>query len=92
MKVELLGITYNVKVLDKQTQEKSDLLGMYDSNTATIFLAEGMPRGIRTRTFLHELIHMEDDHLEIGLSEKQVSRLAAGLLGISVDGRGIVRL
>ena len=92
MKVVMLGITYDVKTLAKETQDKANILGLYDSNLETIYLAADMPKGLHKRTFLHELIHMVDDHFEIGISEKQTSRFATGLLGVRVDGRGIIRL
>ncbi len=87
-----MGSTYPVLPFGDDVPSESNLLGLFDSERETIHLRDGMPKSQRKRTFLHELIHMVDDHMDIGLNEKQTARLAAGLLGVRIDGRGVIRL
>lgn len=43
--------------------------------------------GHEKQVLLHELIHLVDDNLRIGLSEEQTQMLAVGLVAIMVDNK-----
>lgn len=92
MRVELLGVTYNIRDFGDKVPAEGNLLGLWDSSSEVIYLKEGMPRGQRRCTFLHEILHMVDDRMDVGINEKQTNRMATGLLGVRIDGRGIIRL
>jgi hypothetical protein len=79
--VKVLGRVYKV-IRDNSLADDKMCWGYFDSREDIIVLRERdykLTPGRERQVFLHELIHVLDDSLQIKLSEKQVQLLAVGL-------------
>ena len=56
--------------------------GRYEENSLQIYVAEGQVLDQEQDTLLHELWHLIDDLLEVGLSEKQIVKLTTAWLAV----------
>lgn len=63
----------------------------FDSGTFQIARDRNPHFGERLDTLLHEVLHVINDQLAIGLSERQVHRIAHGLATFLVDNPRFVR-
>ena len=77
MKVRFAGIDYRVREFGPDAPADTNLKGQFDSNNCTIQLSSVLPGGLYRETFLHEIIHLVDNRLSIGLSERKTALLAA---------------
>jgi hypothetical protein len=53
--------------------------GMCDQWNLELHISEELPPKHRPQTLMHEVIHAIDWHMQIGLDEAQVNRLAHGM-------------
>ena len=79
--VKVLGITYQVKYIES-CDRNDTFMGRCDGKLAVITIAKEMPKELQAQTLTHEVIHAISNILELGLTETQVSGLAAGMLSI----------
>lgn len=82
--------TYPVSVVEDlrdPDDRKQQLYGYYRTSPPAIQVRadEHAPRMLAS--FLHEAIHVIDEYMLIGLSEKQTTRLATGLAAFLADNR-----
>ena len=59
-----------------------DLLGMYDDQTATIFIKPDLTPQIRRSTIIHECVHAISCMYGLELSENQVRVLESALIAL----------
>lgn len=78
-KIRLLGKRWNVKY----GQLDRDDLGECDLEKQSITVKDGLELEQEQSTLLHECIHAISDSLGLGLSEKQVMGLEAGLFDLN---------
>lgn len=71
-------------------KDKEPGLGRYQEGCLDIYVAEGQVLDQEQDTTSHELIHLLDDLLEIGLSEEQVVKLTTGWLAALKDNPKLV--
>ena len=81
-KLKILGIDVRTVFDDEIMGE--DNLGLCDHSHAIIFLKSKheslpVPGDIAALMYIHEVLHYIDLTLDIGLNEKQIVRLAAGV-------------
>jgi hypothetical protein len=83
-KIKAFGRTHNV-IRDNKVAEEKQCWGFFDSVTDTVVLRERdgeLTPGRERQVFLHELLHVIDDSLQLNLREKQVQLLSVGLTTI----------
>lgn len=68
----------NISLVTKDLGE--DLLGMYDDQTATIFIKPDLTPQIRQSTIIHECVHAISCMYGLELSENQVLILESAIL------------
>ena len=78
-----------VYTIVRETQVRSDddrrLCGQINYMRQEIHIGDGMAAEQEYDTFLHEVLHAIDHNGQMGLSEKQIHRLASALLGVLLD-------
>jgi hypothetical protein len=75
--VEVLGKTYDIVRIREDTGMGN--LGAAAVHHQKIFLRQDIGPDQVKDTLLHEIIHLVDNELKIGLEEEDVARLACGL-------------
>lgn len=84
-KIKILGRTYKVFTRPIKDVDKVMVFGFCDYRTQEIHLHKKLCRERKLETTLHEIVHVLDGDMGIGLSEKQVARLAVGLAGVALE-------
>jgi hypothetical protein len=79
--ISILGMVHEISTYKEHSKEDPSM-GTSDCKMGTVKLCEGMPPDIAEQTLLHEIIHLIDRNLAIGLKENQVISLAAGLYSV----------
>lgn len=72
----------NIKVILNEMGVRETLYGSNDSMYLTIYINKNLPTQEKEETLLHEILHHISNSMEIGLNEKQVSRLSACLYSV----------
>jgi len=88
-KIKAFGRLYSVH-RDNNITDKIDCWGYIDHSTDEIVLKKrslDFTMGHERQTFMHEIIHLVDDNLKVGLDEKQTQLLSAGLTTILADNK-----
>lgn len=75
--MKILGKTYTVKMLPSKSMDGS--LGCAHVSTQEIKISTEQSAESKKDTLLHEIVHVIDIELKIGLTEEDVCRLAVGL-------------
>lgn len=88
--VNILGVDYSIGTMDDHSRDDGGM-GRCDEKLAMIRVAESMPAHVKDATLLHEIVHAVSGMLQIGLSEKQVGALAAGLFSVRHNGERLMR-
>jgi hypothetical protein len=88
--VKIGPFTYTVKWHKKIVDNGEDCWGTIKYGAGLINLERGLPEARALTVFFHECIHGLDDLAQIGLSEKQILRLAPALTAFLVD-NGLLR-
>jgi len=81
---------HDVRVRQVKSIQKNTFLGEADHVTNTIYIAQNchnkkVAKDQIIDTLLHEILHHLDDKLKIGLGEKKVTLLSAGLFQVLSD-------
>ena len=79
-KISILGKKFTVKILGPNEVDYND--GYMDLGKQEIGVRLQPANDYNQDTGLHEVVHAVDEILSIGLKEKQVHQLAAGLLAV----------
>lgn len=86
-RLKAFGREYAV-VRDTHIADKVECWGFLDLLTDEIFMKkrsdENFPMTREKQVFMHEIIHIIDDNLKIGLDELQTQRLAVGLITLII--------
>ncbi len=77
--MKILGKNYEINFIEPNEFSDTSLMGRCDVKLGKIYLNSLMPEDIIQETLLHEVIHVIDHCLGIGLTEQQVTSLSAGL-------------
>jgi hypothetical protein len=89
-KLVVFGREYSV-VRDSHTADRSECWGFLDLLTDEILLkarsSDAFSMTREKQVFMHELIHIIDDNLRIGLGDDDAQRLAVGLVTLIVDNK-----
>lgn len=88
--INILGVDYAIEIINDHDRTDG-AMGRCDEKTATIGLVSSMPDVVKDSTLLHEIVHAVSGMLQVGLSEKQVGALAAGLFTVQVGGKRLFR-
>lgn len=78
--VVILGLHYDVVYVDREHDGMSDKVGLAEPDHTRLLITRGYSAEAERETVLHEVLHILDIAMRVGLSEKQVSVLARGLL------------
>jgi hypothetical protein len=87
--IKAFGREYKI-VRENSTTRKLECWGYFDDMEDTIVLRErsvGFTSGHERQVFLHEIIHIIETNLPIGLTEEQVQTIAVGLSTIIDDNK-----
>ena len=79
--VRVLGRDVPVVVVDDMPMS----FGEYDYETQIVRIQAGQQPAFEADTLLHELIHAVDDVMQLGMKERQVHCVAAGLIALIRD-------
>ncbi len=63
----------------------SDPMGEADHQRGEIRIVRGLEPSVERATLLHEIVHIVNDHLDLGLSEEQVTGVAQGVFQVLED-------
>jgi hypothetical protein len=89
-KIKAFGREYAV-VRDTHFADKVECWGYLDLLTDEILMkkrsTDAFTMTREKQVFMHELIHIIDDNLKLGLDEPQTQRLAVGIVTIIIDNR-----
>ena len=75
--ITVLGKPYTIKLVDEVSAGGN--MGSCSRHTQDICINEELAKDQTDETLLHEVIHIIDGELVLGLSEETVARLAVGL-------------
>jgi hypothetical protein len=79
VKINVLGKSYNIEETTK-TLSGGDLMGAANRTEQVIVVCkDGIGPDQYSETLLHEVVHIVDEELKVGLTEEAVCRLAVGL-------------
>jgi hypothetical protein len=81
LELDILGKKFTVKILNPNEEDPDDD-GHMDLAKQEIGIRLQPAKEYNQDTGLHEVIHAVDEILSIGLKEKQVHQLAAGLIAV----------
>jgi hypothetical protein len=87
--IRVLGHIVKIKVVDVPLQDSS--LGQADAEGGEIRIRGGLEESVEQATLLHEVIHVIDHHLDLGLTESQVAGLGQGLFAVLRDNPQFVK-
>lgn len=88
--IEILGVEYGLGAFSSHARDDGSM-GRCDEKKGSIVVAEDMPPGVRESTLLHEIVHAVSGMLQVGLNEKQVGALSAGLFTVRHNGKRMWR-
>ena len=89
-KVKILGKRYRIDTVPNSNLDPRNQ-GHILHTTGRITLLDGMAPDATRETLLHECIHSIVDNLQLGLEEKQVGALSAGLYALAKESPRQVR-
>lgn len=81
--LKIIGKTYSFQVVDKVDEE--DSLGECHDVLQRILVRSGQKPDQLMDTILHEVVHAIDYQMHLGMTERQVHAVAAGLTAVFLD-------
>jgi hypothetical protein len=78
--IDILGVTYTICRLSDAIMQQG--AGAAELDHASILLNKDIEKQRQEQRLLHEVLHIISDELELGLGEKQIMGLTAGLYSI----------
>jgi hypothetical protein len=82
--LKILGKKYALRFVEK-VNDKEDLMGLCNDAQQDIQVSLHQPKDALKDTILHEIIHAVDYQMQLGLKERQVHGMAAGLVAVFLD-------
>ena len=79
MKVNVLGKYYQITETGENASGGTIMGACNRQKQAITILTEGIGQEQKEETILHEVVHIIDGELKLGLEEEDVSRLSVGL-------------
>lgn len=76
--IKIIGKTYSIESVPEMDD---DCGACYDSKQL-IKISEDIPHELSQDTLLHEVMHAVDFQMHLGMKERQVSAMAAGLMAV----------
>ena len=89
-KVKILGKSYEVSIVDEVDEQGS--LGECSDVLQRILIKSGQKPDQTMDTVLHEITHAIDYNMHLGLTERQVHCVAAGLTAVFLDNPNLSEL
>lgn len=89
--IRILGMDYQIHEIPEL--HEAGTVGAVDNRLHIVFLGgdrTDMPPGEAAEILLHEIIHVIDYRLQLGMEESQVHRLAAALYSVLSDNPGVL--
>lgn len=86
--LRIIGKTYTIRFVDKVEcagDLKDELMGLCRDGAQDIQVSIHQPRDALKDTVLHEILHAIDYQMQLGLKERQVHGLAAGIVAVFND-------
>lgn len=87
--LRILGKTYTLRFVDRVEMEggdpKEQLMGLCSDGKQDIQVSIHQPKDALKDTILHEILHAVDYQMQLGLKERQVHGIAAGLVAVFLD-------
>lgn len=90
--VNFLGIDYAVEAFQVDQRTNKPNLGIVETGMARITIDPTIDDQVKAETLLHEIIHLIAHRFDMIMKEADVSKLAAGLLGVTLNGARLVNL
>jgi len=81
--LKIIGKTYNFQVVDKV--DDADSLGECNDVLQRILVKSDQKPDQLMDTILHEVVHAIDYQMHLGMTERQVHAVAAGLTAVFLD-------
>jgi hypothetical protein len=81
--LRILGHPVKVHLVEVPLQESA--LGQADAENGEIRIRADLEKSVEQATLLHEVIHVLDHHLDLGLTEEQVAGIGQGLFQVLRD-------
>jgi hypothetical protein len=82
VKVKIMGEPYTVRIEDIPSGDKDIVeFGNYDPLTKTITINGMYDRERMIKTFIHEVLEVLNDELELQLSHPKITQIEAGIYG-----------
>jgi hypothetical protein len=88
--VKILGKTYSLQIVDKVDEQ--DSLGECNDSLQRILVKSGQKPDQAMDTVIHEITHAIDYQMHLGLSERQVHCVAAGLTAVLLENPNLSQL
>ena len=89
--ITILGKPYSVRYTDDEQTGGKSIMGAANRMSQTIVLNKGCATKQKNETLLHEILHVIDGELILGLSEESVARIAVGLHSAGIRVRNPMR-
>lgn len=84
-KINISGHELKIEYSDGIVVNKVDCLGIYRSDTKTMFLKKGMGAVRKREVFLHEYIHFLEDIYGILISEESINNISSGMVQLLLN-------
>lgn len=82
-KVRVFGVDVPISLIEQPYLDAVEVDGLFQDSRILVKVCLS-PRLVQ-EILLHEVVHAIDDAMQIKLSEKQVTQIARGLLGVFCD-------
>ena len=82
MKININGISYEVKMVDEPDESNSDVVGQFHIQNQTIKIKKGMGKEFTEYTIIHEIMHGIYDSLSFEQDEETIDPIARSLYSV----------
>lgn len=85
-KIKIIGKQYSVEMVPEL-----DECGLCYDTKQLIKISEDLPHDLTQDTILHEIMHAIDYQMHIGMKERQISAMAAGIMAVFKENPGLLK-
>ena len=85
-KIKIIGKQYSVEMVPEL-----DECGLCYDTKQLIKISEDLPHDLTQDTILHEVMHAIDYQMHIGMKERQISAMAAGIIAVFKENPGLLK-
>jgi len=86
--MRILGKDY--EIIEAEASIMNDKVGICDYTKQKIYIAEGLAGDLYVDTILHEILHIIDFTIGLGLTEQQIVGIAGSLYAVWKDNQNII--